>query len=171
MTDVTCTAFGCIRPVDVKSQRLCKPHNLIRLRRGYALPSPPDAGEEWRVVPGFEGYYAASDWGRIWSVRDCRTLVQAQTPGGYLQVTLCMDKKRFPFGVHVVIARTFIGPLPPGHQVLHGDNIRCHNIPGNLRYGTQAENIRQSVEDGTHNGLMDNRVRTGTVVRKRRIAS
>lgn len=166
-----CIAFGCIRPVYAKNRGLCKPHHLIFLRRGYALSQPPEEGEEWRIVPDFEGYYAASDWGRVWSVRECRTLIQAQTSNDYLQVTLCKEKRRYPFGVHVVIARTFLGPCPPGLWVLHGDNIRCHNIPSNLRYGTQADNIQQSVADGTHSGLMANRIKTGTVERRRRVSA
>lgn len=131
------------------------------LRRGNVLPGLPETGEEWRIVPGFEGYYAASDWGRIWSIRQCRTLIQAQLPEGYLRVTLCIDKKRYQLDVHSVIARTFLGQCPRGLQVLHNDNIRCHNIPGNLRYGTQAENIQQSVLDGNHRGLMANRIKAG----------
>jgi hypothetical protein len=156
---IGCVAYGCIRPVYAKNRGLCKPHHLIFLRRGGELPTPPGDSEEWRAVPGFEGYYAASDWGRVWSIRHCRTLIQAQLPEGYLRVTLCVEKRRYQLDVHWVIARTFLGPCPPRLQVLHGDNIRCHNIPANLRYGTQAENIQQSVRDGTHHWLKINQAR------------
>lgn len=165
--DATCTAYGCIRPVYAKNRGLCKPHHLIFLRNGSVLPTLPESDEEWRIIPGFEGYYAASDWGRIWSIRRCRTLIQAQLPEGYLRVTLCVEKQRFQLDVHSVIARTFLGACPRGLRVLHGDNIRCHNIPSNLRYGTQAENIQQSVQDGTHVGLMANRMRLGLDERMR----
>jgi hypothetical protein len=120
----------------------------------------PETDEEWRIIPRFEGYYAASDWGRVWSIRRCKTLIQSTLADtGYLRVTLCVDKRRFQLDAHVLIARTFLGECPKGLRVLHGDNIRCHNIPSNLRYGTQAENIQQSVTDGTHRGLTANRIK------------
>lgn len=162
MTGTTCIAYGCLKPIYAKNRGLCKPHHLIFSRNGGFLPTLPETDEEWRSVPGFEGYYAASDWGRIWTVRRCRTLIQAQLPEGYLRVTLCSDKGRFQLDVHWIIARTFLGECPPGLRVLHNDNIRPHNIPGNLRYG-----IQQSVTDGTHCGLMENRIRTGTVIRRK----
>jgi len=163
MTDVTCTANGCLK-TDIYAVKSCAPeilcaaHYKIWQARGRALPHQP-ASEEWRPIPGFEGYYEASDAGRIWSVRGCHTLIQATDSGGYLSVTLSVGGKLLCTGVHRLIALAFIGECPPGMEVLHGDNIRCHNVRTNLRYGTRAENLQQSVRDGTFGPLRANRLR------------
>lgn len=164
MTDVTCTADGCPRTdiYAVKScapERLCHPHYEIWRTRGRVLPHRPDCGE-WRPIPGYEAYYHASDSGLVWSVRKCQLLVQSPTAKGYLQVTLSVGGKTWPVQVHQLIALTFIGECPPGMEVLHGDgNVRTDNSRTNLRYGTRAENLRQSVREGTFGPLRANRER------------
>jgi hypothetical protein len=115
------------------------------------------ADDEWLPIPGFEGYYEASASGLIWTIRGCRTLIQSPTSGGYLNVGLSVRGKVLTIEVHRLIALTFIGECPPGQEVLHGDNIRVHSARSNLSYGTRAENIRQSVRDGTHGRLAANR--------------
>jgi len=57
---------------------------------------------------------------------------------GYLFVTI----KRKRFRVHRLIARAFLGVEPRGHQVDHIDGDRSNNVPSNLRYVTQEQNLR-----------------------------
>jgi hypothetical protein len=118
-------------------------------RRNGQLPvQPPE--ESWKDIPGWEGFYQASETGLIWSVRSLVTLIQAQAPEGYLLVTLSANKRRLQTGVHQLIALTFIGECPDGLEVCHKDNIRMHNTSDNLEYGTRAYNAQQSVTDGNH---------------------
>jgi len=50
-----------------------------------------------------------------------------------------LSRKQF---VHRLVAVTFIGPAPfAGAMVLHHDDIPTNNKPGNLYWGTHAENV------------------------------
>lgn len=123
------------------------------------IPHRPDC-EEWRPIPGFERYYHASDTGLIWTVRGCYLLVQNINAGGYPQVTLSVGGKTSSIAVHQLVALTFIGECPSGMEVLHGEgNVRTNSARTNLRYGTRAENLRQSVQEGTFGALRANRQR------------
>jgi hypothetical protein len=45
-------------------------------------------------------------------------------------------------------------------EVLHGEgNVRTNPAVTNLRYGTRAENLQQSVQEGTFGALRANRQR------------
>jgi hypothetical protein len=110
--------------------------------------------ERWRRVPGARGYQASSR-GRVRSVT--RTLSDGRTAGGmllaaapdkdgYLCVTL--SGRRVP--VHVIVARTFIGPCPDGQEVLHGPGGQQDNAAASLRYGTHLENERDKRSFSPH---------------------
>lgn len=49
-----------------------------------------------------------------------------------------------------MVCEAFHGPAPEGkNNVLHGENGVSDNTPGNLRWGTAAENKQDEVRDGT----------------------
>lgn len=52
--------------------------------------------------------------------------------------------------VHVLVAEAFKGPRPPGKVVRHDDGNSHNDQASNLLYGTQGENILDSVRHGTH---------------------
>lgn len=121
--------------------------------------------EIWKDIPGYEGYYQASDQGRIRSLdrlvdngRGSRSkykgkiLSESHESTGYSLVAL----PRLPVGhmsrVHQMVARTFLGPCPVGCHVLHGPNGSSDNSAKNLSYGTPVENGRDRRRDGTHLG-------------------
>lgn len=115
--------------------------------------------EQWLPIPGWEGFYEASDLGRIRSVprymcKGCVLKPRALPEKGYLQVGLSRNNKVTMSYVHRLVAATFIGPCPEGLEVLHGDGDPANNVPGNLRYGTHGENGRDMVRHG--------RTQTGT---------
>src|SRR5882757_125869 len=100
--------------------------------------------ERWRPVVGFPNY-DVSDFGRVRRALTARG--PGSTPGrvrrqsissttGYPMLTLYLPPRR-PFWrtVHSLTAETFIGPCPPGQEVLHGDGNRANNHLSNLRYG------------------------------------
>lgn len=140
----------------------------IRGRKGTAKvpfkekPMQEHCNEEWRVIPGSEGYYEASSEGRIRSVA-----IQTSSTGrkrgrvlspkphrrrkGYLCIRFCVPgAKKKSATVHQSVALTFIGPVPEGCQVNHKDGNKENNRPGNLEYVTVLENIRHSWETGLH---------------------
>lgn len=103
--------------------------------------------EEWRVIPGFGEKYEASSIGRI------RVIATGHIKGttesrGYLRATL-YHQGRWTRRVHQLVAAAFLGPRPEGMEVRHLDGDRKRNVPGNLAYGTHAENVRDQVTHGT----------------------
>lgn len=47
-----------------------------------------------------------------------------------------------------MVARCYIGPRPPRHDVDHKDGSRSHNHVDNLEYVTRPENLRRAREHG-----------------------
>lgn len=117
------------------------------------------SSERWLPVPGWEGLYDASDWGRIRSLprrtsagmRGGRILKGRRLPKtGYLRVHLCKDGDKDELYIHQLVLLTFKGPCPPGEQACHGDGNPANNRLSNLRWGTPSENIYDNVRNGTH---------------------
>ena len=62
-----------------------------------------------------------------------------------------LSKSAFDKTVHVhrLVAETFIGPCPEGHEVAHLDGDRLNNTWPNLIYATRKENMAHAMEHGT----------------------
>lgn len=116
--------------------------------------------EEWRDIPGREGCYQVSDLGHVRSVDRVivdrsgrgkslkgRLLRSSRCGSGYQKVALGRGDNSM---VHRLVALTFLGRAPWGHEVRHlngdqGDNRLC-----NLSYATHAENELDKRYHGTH---------------------
>lgn len=118
--------------------------------------------ETWKAIPGWVGFYEASDQGRIRSLDRVnsrgsrskgRILKPGSNPKGYAIYVLCRDAKRSAFSGHCLIASAFLGPRPDGLQVAHGDGDKTNNAPANLRYATAAENAADKKLHGTERNL------------------
>lgn len=107
--------------------------------------------DEWRPIPGFSGY-EASDQGRVRTRgQRPRVLKQRVSRMGYLNVSVRRDGgSQAGQNVHVLVAAAFHGPRPAGLVTRHLDGVQTNNIPSNLAYGTQSENILDAVRHGTH---------------------
>lgn len=107
-------------------------------------------GEKWRAVPGFPKYIASTH-GRV------AHLVGHKSGGGYIHVSLPdrlpnghghsmgaarKGEKAFRVYAHHIIALTFIG-MPPKDkpQVNHKDMNKSNNVPENLEWTSQKENL------------------------------
>jgi len=115
---------------------------------------------EWRALPGYEGIYEISDHGEVksrdrinargWRIKG-RTLRPYVTPDGYQRVNLYSAiGAKHNTSVHQLVMLAFVGPCPPGQEVLHRDGNGENNYRSNLSYGTRSENVRDSVRHGTH---------------------
>lgn len=104
--------------------------------------------EEWRDIPGLEGYQASS-LGRIRSVRVLAKIREKKT--GYERVSVHREeglRKNRKASVHGLVALAFIGPKPLGKGVNHKNSIRDDNAYTNLEYATRKEDIRHSFKAG-----------------------
>lgn len=121
--------------------------------------------ETWKPIPGFEGAYEVSNLGRVRSVdrewfqvgrggkpylhrKTGRILRAAKCSVGYYTVVLGRRAGSFP--VHTLVALAFIGPRPERHDVRHLNDVRDDNRSINLAYGTRAENMQDSIRNGTY---------------------
>lgn len=99
--------------------------------------------EIWKSVPGYEGKYLASSFGRIKSlkrkrVRFDKILNENSIAKSYITVTI---GKRAT-GVHRIIALTFI-PNPNNlPEVDHIDGNIHNNYASNLQWTTHGQNIQ-----------------------------
>lgn len=125
--------------------------------------------ENWRDVPGYEGWYEVSDLGRVRRIRPARGArfghVLSVKPGplGYARVCLSQDssKDRKWLYIHQLVARAFLPAPAFGSVVNHIDFDRMNNRPENLEYVTQRENVLHTVKAGRHRPrtrLTDNEV-------------
>ena len=114
--------------------------------------------EEWRDIPGYEGRYQASNFGRIRSVD---RYVRGQNPytgelfmrrlkGKVLRPSdaksnnhyfVVLGHKANGSQVHALVALAFIGERPTGMDIRHLDGDPKNNRVDNLCYGTRTDNI------------------------------
>lgn len=111
------------------------------------------APERWLPIPGYEGFYEASDIGRVRSIprgrRTGRVLKpQRYGPRGYLGVTLSVHGQAKKYYMQRLIAATFLGPRPDRADVCHKDDDKTNNRASNLKYDTHAANQREASERG-----------------------
>lgn len=112
------------------------------------------AGEEWRPVPGYEGYYEVSSEGRVRSFRRHGATggLKRLTLGsnGYLVVSLSKHNVKKIHRVHRLVAFAFLGPAPSTVQVRHLDGNPSRSVLANLAYGSAGDNLLDRVAHGRH---------------------
>ena len=107
--------------------------------------------EIWKWIPGFKGMYKISSHGRIKSYSS-KKQGDFRNPrldeSGYLFLGLYREGKCRTARVHRLVLETFVGPCPPGKQGCHRNDIKTDNYLGNLRWGTQRSNAKDSIRNG-----------------------
>lgn len=109
--------------------------------------------EVWKPIPGYEGFYEASDLGRIRSLHTKKRHRAKSADGivaqcdlrGYKTCVLSKDGERCTKMIHRVIAMTFLGmPVDSKNTVNHKDLNKSNNAPENLEWLSLTENIRHA---------------------------
>lgn len=108
--------------------------------------------ENWKDIPGYEGYYQVSDLGNVRSLnrqvlRCSKKINIAGRPlnltfdkDGYLYCRLCKDSKPRAYKVHRLVAQAFIPNAQNKPQVNHLDGDKTNNHVENLEWCTISEN-------------------------------
>lgn len=96
-----------------------------------------------RDIPGYEGRYAATSCGRIWSHLTKRFLKAEITAKGYHKVHLTKADGSMRYeAIHRLVAMTYI-PNPLGLETVnHIDECKDHNYITNLEWMSRADNVR-----------------------------
>lgn len=115
--------------------------------------------EDWRPIPGYEGVYEVSDFGRVRSLDRLDSRGRRRTgkprslikqPSGHFTVSLCLNAEHQGFLVHHLVLLAFVGPCPDGMEGCHWDDDPSNNRLENLRWDTRSANQLDSVRNGTH---------------------
>lgn len=119
--------------------------------------------EIWKDVPGYEGKYQASTYGRIRSLGRFRVgrygnlckisgkmLKFTTMDNGYLAISMHLNSAQKTRLVHQVVLETFVGPCPPGMQTRHfPDADKSNNRLANLEWASHQQNMKDQYEQGT----------------------
>jgi hypothetical protein len=115
--------------------------------------------ERWLPVVGYEDSYEVSSHGRVRNTESMRN-VGGIDKFGYVRVTL--RKPRRDYRVHRLVLMAFLGNPPKGKELgLHRNGDKLNNHLENLYWGTQKENIQDSVAHGTHVNVAKTRCPSG----------
>lgn len=101
-----------------------------------------------RDIKGFEGLYAATEEGQIWSYKSQKFLKPADNGCGYLMVGLRKNGERHPKKIHRLIAETFLPNPEELSDVNHKDQNKYNNSVDNLEWCSRSYNIKYSSQAG-----------------------
>ena len=112
-------------------------------------------------IVGYEGLYAVTPEGEVWSYRNERFLKPKHGVKGYLFVTLCKDGKEKNYKIHRLVAEAYL-PNPDNlPQINHKDENKTNNCLQNLEwcdakyninYGTRTEKTKKPILQFTLDG-------------------
>lgn len=117
-----------------------------------------------RDVPGYEGIYAVTETGEVWSYpRRWKVGSSSKTQGhngkwlkpssmsaGYLGVSLSKPGFNRCFAIHRIVAWAYVPKIPGKPYVNHIDNNHLNNHYTNLEWVTPSENTKWSAKNGSH---------------------
>jgi len=104
--------------------------------------------ERIKDIKDFEGLYAVTTFGRVWSCRRGIWLNQYDNSHGYMFVTLSVHGKVCELKVHRLVAEAFV-PNPLGKpQVNHRNGIKTDCSVRNLEWVTARENMQHASDMG-----------------------
>lgn len=94
-------------------------------------------------IAGYEGLYAITSCGKVWSYRNKKFLVPSYCRG-YQKICLCKDGDQKTFQIHRLVAEAYI-PNPQNLKTIdHIDGNKDHNYVGNLQWMSQEDNTRKA---------------------------
>lgn len=96
-------------------------------------------------IPGYEGIYAITSCGKVWSYRRKMFLKQFDNAGGYKRVSLCHKGVSIDVMVHWLVAMAYV-PNPDPYTRIYIDHIKHDgdyrpNYASNLEWKTRTENM------------------------------
>ncbi len=110
--------------------------------------------EIWKDIPGYEGLYQVSSFGRVKSLSreaavqskshrsvPSKILSLNMNRGGYPSVCLCRENKKTTYLLHRLVAQAFIANPKGKRTVNHINGNKSDNRVSNLEWNTYSENI------------------------------
>lgn len=101
--------------------------------------------EEIRDIKGYEGIYAVTSYGRVWSYRRNKFLKPADNGKGYLFVVLSVNGQQKTQKIHRLVAQAFLANPDGLPQVNHKDENKDNNRVSNLEWCDNKYNVTYSI--------------------------
>ena len=115
-------------------------------------------------IKGYEGLYAITEEGQVWSYRAQKFLLPFTSTNGYLIVVLSLNGEQKHFRIHRLVAEAYIPNPLNKPEVNHLDENKTNNHVSNLEWATTKENIQHSARKGVRKNFSKIRcVETGAV--------
>lgn len=108
-----------------------KKQKNMSLERGFIM----------RDIKGYEGEYAITSCGRVWSYKSNKFLKPGNHRDGYLVVGLCKYGKRHNAFIHRLVAEAYIQNTDNLNEINHKDEVKTHNWISNLEWCDHSYNI------------------------------
>jgi hypothetical protein len=119
--------------------------------------------ERWAPIPGYEGLYEVSSFGRVRSLdrvvphglhgfARIRGVMRKTFPDhhGYPRVVLTRSGRAKTHKVHRLVLEAFVGTCPSGLEACHADDDSSNPALANLRWDTRRNNQLDKVANGNH---------------------
>lgn len=117
--------------------------------------------EIWKEIPGYEGVYEVSDFGRVRSSKNKTTksirsgerkwkqrILRLKTDkNGYKRISLWKNKQPKDFLVHRLVAMAFISKVEGKDYINHIDGQPSNNHVQNLEWCDHRENLMHAFEN------------------------
>lgn len=113
--------------------------------------------EIWKDIPGYKGYYQASNLGRIKSLHRTiirsngwkqtfreRILIPVKQKNGYLAVQLRKVNYGGSYYIHKLVIESFKDNVFKKSDINHIDSNKLNNNIINLEYATRSENMKHA---------------------------
>ena len=98
--------------------------------------------ELWKDIPGYEGHYQGSTYGRVKGVKRGKILKPFIDKRGYLYIILSKYNERKICSVHRAVAKTFLPKWKAEYtQINHKNENKTDNRVENLEWCTSQYNI------------------------------
>jgi hypothetical protein len=102
--------------------------------------------EKIKDVPGYEGVYAVTNTGRVWSYRRSKFLKTYKDAYGYLRAQFSVKYKRSSPKLHQLVAVAFITNPENKPQVNHRNSEKADCRVCNLEWCTARENMQHATD-------------------------
>lgn len=119
--------------------------------------------ENWKWIPGYEGYYKVSESGEVLSVGHRKESIRTQSINrlGYKWLVLNIGGTKRSWRTHQLVARTYIpNNVPERKEVNHLDGNKLNNHVSNLEWCTRSENLYHAYRMGLMSNTGVNNPRT-----------
>lgn len=105
--------------------------------------------EIYKPIKGYEGLYEVSNLGNVKSFKHKQPMIlKPKMIKGYPTVSLCVNGQCKQFGIHRLVAESFITRITDKNEINHIDGNKANNRVDNLEWCTHTENVRHAFRTG-----------------------